>query len=132
MKTNFEEVKQSILMAAKAAHACHSGYSDALRANTPSEFLFVIYKNLKWYLENDVLDNRIFEFECDRSFESLDVRWCDLSGVTFPTNLQSLNVSGCNLSGVTFPTNLQSLDVRWCNLSGVTFPTNPDFKIIGK
>jgi len=58
---------------------------------------------------------------CDR----LDVRGCDLKGVTLPTTIEgSLDVRGCDLKGVTLPTTIGGwLDVRGCDLKGVTLPT---------
>jgi len=55
----------------------------------------------------------------------LDLRGCDLSGVTLPTTVSgSLYLRGCDLSGVTLPTTVSgSLDLRGCDLSGVTLPT---------
>ena len=57
---------------------------------------------------------------------SLDLRGCDLSGVTLPTSVGgSLYLSGCDLSGVTLPTSVGgSLYLRGCDLSGVTLPTS--------
>ena len=56
---------------------------------------------------------------------SLDLRGCDLSGVTLPTTIGgSLDLRGCDLSGVTLPTTIGgSLNLQGCDLSGVTLPT---------
>ncbi|CAB4187185.1 hypothetical protein UFOVP1155_1, partial [uncultured Caudovirales phage] len=55
---------------------------------------------------------------------SLDVRGCDLKGVTLPATIGgSLDVSGCDLKGVTIPATIGgSLDVSGCDLKGVTIP----------
>ena len=55
----------------------------------------------------------------------LDLRGCDLSGVTLPTTIGGwLDLSGCDLSGVTLPTTIGGwLYLRGCDLSGVTLPT---------
>ena len=46
---------------------------------------------------------------------SLDLRGCDLSGVTLPQSIVgSLYMSGCDLSGVTLPQSIGG----WINLSG--------------
>jgi len=47
---------------------------------------------------------------------SLDLRGCDLSGVTLPTSIGGwLDLQGCDLSGVTLPTSIGgSLDLRGC------------------
>ena len=51
---------------------------------------------------------------------SLDLRGCDLSGVTLPTSVTgSLYLSGCDLSGVTLPTSVGG----WLYLRGCR---NPD------
>ena len=51
---------------------------------------------------------------------SLDLRGCDLSGVTLPTSVGGwLDLSGCDLSGVTLPTSVGG----WLDLSGCR---NPD------
>ena len=57
---------------------------------------------------------------------SLNLRGCDLSGVTLPTSVGGwLDLSGCDLSGVTLPTSVTgSLDLIGCDLSGVTLPTS--------
>src|SRR4030042_2399454 len=57
---------------------------------------------------------------------NLDVRGCDLEGVTLPTSIGGgLDVSGCDLKGVTLPTSIGGwLDVRECDLKGVTLPTS--------
>ena len=54
----------------------------------------------------------------------LDLRGCDLSGVTLPQSIGGwLYLSGCDLSGVTLPQGITgSLYLRGCDLSGVTLP----------
>ena len=57
---------------------------------------------------------------------SLDLRGCDLSGVTLPASVGGwLDLSGCDLSGVTLPASVGgSLDLSGCDLSGVTLPAS--------
>ena len=56
---------------------------------------------------------------------SLDLRGCDLKGVTLPTTISGwLDLSGCDLKGVTLPTTISGwLYLRGCDLKGVTLPT---------
>ena len=55
---------------------------------------------------------------------SLDLRGCDLKGVTLPATVGGwLYLSGCDLTGVTLPSTVGgSLDLRGCDLTGVTLP----------
>ena len=57
---------------------------------------------------------------------SLDLRGCDLSGVTLPASVGGwLYLSGCDLSGVTLPASVGGwLYLRGCDLSGVTLPAS--------
>ena len=54
----------------------------------------------------------------------LDLRGCDLKGVTLPQTMGgSLNLSGCDLKGVTLPQTMGGwLDLSGCDLKGVTLP----------
>jgi hypothetical protein len=57
---------------------------------------------------------------------SLDLRGCDLKGITLPTSVGgSLDLSGCDLKGITLPTSVGGwLDLRGCDLKGITLPTS--------
>ena len=54
----------------------------------------------------------------------LDLRGCDLKGVTLPTTVGGwLDLRGCDLKGVTLPATVGGwLDLRGCDLKGVTLP----------
>ena len=61
---------------------------------------------------------------------SLDLRGCDLKGITLPTTIGgSLYLRGCDLKGITLPTTIGGfLDLRGCDLKGITIPKK--FKVI--
>jgi hypothetical protein len=71
-----------------------------------------------------ILDKKEFPADAEVTGD-LDLRGCDLSGVTLPTTIGGgLDLRGCDLSGVTLPTTIGGwLDLRGCDLSGVTLPT---------
>ncbi len=56
----------------------------------------------------------------------LDLRGCDLKGISLPTSMSgSLVVSDCDLRGITLPTNIgDSLYLRGCDLKGITLPAS--------
>jgi hypothetical protein len=57
---------------------------------------------------------------------SLDLRGCDLNGITLPTSMGgSLDLRGCDLNGITLPTSVGGyLYLRGCDLNGITLPTS--------
>jgi uncharacterized protein YjbI with pentapeptide repeats len=57
---------------------------------------------------------------------SLDLRGCDLKGITLPTSIGGyLDLRGCDLKGITLPTSIGcSLDLSGCDLKGITLPTS--------
>ena len=57
---------------------------------------------------------------------SLDLRGCDLKGITLPTSVGgSLDLRGCDLKGITLPTSVGgSLYLSGCDLKGITLPTS--------
>ena len=57
---------------------------------------------------------------------SIDLRGCDLTGITLPTSIGGwLYLSGCDLTGITLPTSVGgSLDLSGCDLNGITLPTS--------
>jgi hypothetical protein len=56
----------------------------------------------------------------------LDLRGCDLKGITLPTSVGGgLDFSGCDLNGITLPTSVGGgLDFSGCDLKGITLPTS--------
>ncbi|MBU6247115.1 MAG: hypothetical protein KGN77_05110 [Xanthomonadaceae bacterium] len=56
----------------------------------------------------------------------LYLRGCDLKGITLPTSVGGwLDLSGCDLKGITLPTSVGGwLDLRGCDLKGITLPTS--------
>ena len=57
---------------------------------------------------------------------SIDLRGCDLTGITLPTSIGGwLYLGGCDLTGITLPTSIGgSLDLSGCDLTGIKLPTS--------
>ncbi len=55
---------------------------------------------------------------------SLDLRGCDLKGITLPQSVGGyLDLRGCDLKGITLPQSVGGyLDLRGCDLKGITLP----------
>ena len=62
----------------------------------------------------------------------LDLRGCDLKGITLPQSIGgSLYLSGCDLKGITLPQSIGGyLDLSGCDLKGIDIPKKLQSKII--
>ena len=81
--TDFETYKQELIPQLKAQSACQPEFKRVLASNTMEELQKVLGDNFQWCVENKIDVSLVTECNND-----VDLRGCDLKGITLPGNFK--------------------------------------------
>ena len=93
------KTREEIIQRCKDKGACMGEFIKLLAAKNDNEFWCVLMTNYIWCKCNNIFDERPDKIEFPKVFGgSLDLRGCNLAGVTLPNEIGgSLYLSGCEI-----------------------------------